>query len=511
MDGNTSFTVTRTQLMWAICLPLAVILGYLLADPITNGTLAVLVMLGTILCVPIILRWHHPLLVICWNASIVFNRFSESIYLWMFLAVVGFIIGILNRATHQRYQFLVPRSVLWPSAFLALVALFTAGITGGLGMRIFGSDQYGGRSYFFILFALLGMYALAGQRIPLKWARTSVFLYFLAGATFAAGNIIYMLGPMAYPLFAFVPATQAYGQAVGEANLLSQNAVRIGGFGLASAAVVAACMAKWGFRGVFTLRRPYRALILIAVIGVGMYSGFRSSLVLTLMVLGAVWWLEGLRYRQTLVLGMALGGAALICVMPFVSHLPLPVQRSLSFLPVTVHPSVRTDSQTSTEWRIEMWQAILPEVPHCLVIGRGYALDPTQMDLGFKSHLRGLGQQWDLAALTGDFHNGLLSLIIPLGGLGVIAFAWLLYAGGRVLYQNYQFGLPQLKLANRFIFAYFLARIAFFVLVFGSFYLDLCVFTGLIGLSLSLNGGVSRPAPALPEAEPVFGTEGAEK
>lgn len=510
MDSNSSFTVTRTQLMWAVCLPVAVIVGYLLADPVANGSMAVLVMLGTVLCVPIILRWHHPLLVLCWNAAIVFNYFSDSVYFWMFLAVVGFTIGILNRATNPRYQFLVPRSVLWPAVFLGGVVVFTAVLTGGLGMRILGSEQYGGRSYFYILFALLGMFALAGQRIPLKWARTSVFLFFLAGATCAAGNILYMIGPVAYPLFAFFPLTQAYGQAVTENNLLTQNAVRIGGFGLASAAVVAAFMARWGFRGVFTLRRPHRILIPITVIGIGAYSGFRSSLILTILLVAAVWWLEGREHRQTLVAGLAMGVVAALCILPFVSHLPLPVQRSLSFLPVPVHPSVRVDTQSSTEWRVAMWQEVLPQVPRSLVVGRGYALDPNEMDLGFKSHMRGIGRQWDLAALTGDFHNGFLSLIIPLGGLGVIAFIWLLYAGGRVLYQNYRFGLPELQVANRFILAYFFVRLVYFLLVFGSFYQDLCVFTGLIGLSLSLNGGVSSPAPAPPEAEHDFGMQDAE-
>jgi O-antigen ligase len=511
MDNHPSFSVTRTQMAWAICLPLAVVVGYLLADPVTYGSMAVLVMLASVLCVPIILRWHHPLLVVLWNATIIFNYVSESIYLWMFLAVIGFLIGILNRATNPHYRFLVPRFVLWPTLFLALVTVLTALFTGGLGMRLFGSAQYGGRSYFYILFGLLGMFALASQRIPLKWARTSVFLFFLAGATYAAGNIIYMIGPVAYPLFAFFPLTQAYGQAVSESNLLSQNATRIGGFGLASASVVAAFLSIWGFRGVFGLRSLHRALLVLAVIGVGASSGFRSSLILAVMVVATVWWLESRDNRQTLIVGMGAAVVAVACVLPFVSHLPLSVQRSLSFLPVPVNPVVRLDTQASTEWRVKMWQDVLPEVPKRALVGRGYALDPAEMNLSYESHRRGLGQQWELAALTGDFHNGFLSTIIPLGGVGVLGFAWLLIAGGRVLHHNYRFGAPELLFINRFIYAYFLVRIAYFVLVFGSFYQDLCLFTGLIGLSLSLNGGVSRPAlPTAPDGLTV-GMGGAEE
>jgi hypothetical protein len=39
---------------------------------------------------------------------------------------------------------------------------------------------------------------------------------------------------------------------------------------------------------------------------------------------------------------------------------------------------------------------------------------------------------------------------------------------------------------------------AVFILVFGSFSLDFCAFTGRVGLGLSLNGGVSQPEAAGP-------------
>jgi hypothetical protein len=44
------------------------------------------------------------------------------------------------------------------------------------------------------------------------------------------------------------------------------------------------------------------------------------------------------------------------------------------------------------------------------------------------------------AIVTGDFHNGPLSLVLPFGLSGVIGFIWFLVAGGRVLYLLLELG-----------------------------------------------------------------------
>jgi hypothetical protein len=53
-----------------------------------------------------------------------------------------------------------------------------------------------------------------------------------------------------------------------------------------------------------------------------------------------------------------------------------------------------------------------------------------------------------------------------------------------------------LKRINTFLLAHFVAKVLFYFLIYGSFHSDLAVFTGLIGLSIAINGGVQVPAPA---------------
>ncbi len=101
-----------------------------------------------------------------------------------------------------------------------------------------------------------------------------------------------------------------------------------------------------------------------------------------------------------------------------------------------------------------------------------------------------------MAVTAGDYHSGGLSLLIPFGALGVVAFLWLLAAGIKVLYCNRRYGDPKLRLINDLLMSYFLTQSLFYFFVFGVFDLQLYVFLGILGLSVSLNGGVRRKETA---------------
>jgi len=100
------------------------------------------------------------------------------------------------------------------------------------------------------------------------------------------------------------------------------------------------------------------------------------------------------------------------------------------------------------------------------------------------------------AAVAGDYHNGPLSLLIPFGIYGLVAFVWLAIAGVLYLYKNHKFSDPELRTINAFLFACFTARVVFFFTVFGAISSDLYVFTGILGLSVALNARKNdKPLP----------------
>src|SRR5208283_5557251 len=90
--------------------------------------------------------------------------------------------------------------------------------------------------------------------------------------------------------------------------------------------------------------------------------------------------------------------------------------------------------------------------------------------------------------VVGDFHSGPLSILIPFGLYGAIAFLWFLAAGLRVLHRNWKFGDPALQRVNALLLAAFAGRTVFFFIFFGALHSDIAFFAGLLGLSVALNG-----------------------
>jgi hypothetical protein len=175
----------------------------------------------------------------------------------------------------------------------------------------------------------------------------------------------------------------------------------------------------------------------------------------------------------------------------FADRLPFAVQRTMSILPLDLDYEVRHSAEVSSAWRVEMWKAVLPQVPQYLFKGKGYNLSADDLFMAQVSKARGVGNAWDAYAFTGDYHNGPLSVIIPFGLYGAIAFLWMLIAGARFLYTVYRDGAEELRRINALLLALFLARILMFLFIFGSLYIELYQFTGILGLSVALNANRS--------------------
>ena len=42
---------------------------------------------------------------------------------------------------------------------------------------------------------------------------------------------------------------------------------------------------------------------------------------------------------------------------------------------------VRLDAQNSSDWRVQMWQAVLPQVPEHLLLGKGYFVSASDLKI----------------------------------------------------------------------------------------------------------------------------------
>ncbi|MDB6019017.1 MAG: O-Antigen ligase [Pedosphaera sp.] len=493
---SNSFVVPKTHIIYAICLPLAVLVGYFLAD-LDSGSMAVVVLVLSVLSIPLLMRWHHLFVIMSWNATCCLFFLPGKPYLWMLAAVISFFFSLLNRSVRQNLGFIQAPGVARSLIFLAAVVFATAFLTGGAGLRVFGAESFGGKKYVYVIMAIVGYFALAGQRIDAKRAGWYVAIFFLSTLAILFGYVFVIGGSsfgMFYELFPTDTAIQETGSA-----FLTEGIVRFGALSIVMGGVFAFVMARYGIRGLLDLTRPWRLLLFsLAVVG-SLFCGFRSIIINFFLIVVCMFYFEGLFRTRYFVMVLAGGLLAGALALPFVHKMPLSVQRTLSFLPINVDQLARADAEGSTAWRLDMWKEALPEVPKHLLLGKGYAIDPDDLFMSSVSAYRGFALGSEGSKVSGDYHSGPLSLIIPFGLFGVGAFLWFLCAALRVLYQNYRFGGLALQNVNTFLLAYFIVQIVSFFFIFGSLYSGLSMFTGLVGLSVSLNGGTCRPPEATAE------------
>ena len=501
--------------MYGVCLPLAVLIGYVLAEPLDSASMAVVTLVICVLSVPLVMRWHHPMLVFSCNAWVVFFFLPGRPPLWMGFAFASLSLSLINRSLGHNLKFFQARSVSYSLLFLGLVTLATAFMTEGIGFRFLGGSNFGGKKYAFLFAAIMVYFALVAQPIPRNRAYLYIGLFFLSSLI----PLISYLGLLGGPVFGFLadlfPLQSTLenlesGDFVGAGFGSSDVINRLTDLAEVGKGVLCYVLARHGVRGLLDLRRPWRMGIFLAALVASLLSGFRSSLILFLLTFAVMFCLERLyrtRYMAMLIGVFVLAAAILV---PNVTRLPSSVQRALSFLPINVDPVAKEDAKGSTTWRVEMWKELLPDVPRYLIKGRGYSLNPDDIYLVSQAARMGRASPYEFAMVTGDYHSGPLSVIIPLGAWGVIAFLWFLGASLHALYCNFRYGDPYLYRINVLLFAYFIVQTFLFFVVFGSLYSDLLVFAGLVGMSVSLNGGIAKPKPEEPEplpeeeAEPAY-------
>lgn len=515
---SNALNIIRSLVIYSLCLPLAIYLGYSLAMPMDMASFTIVVVALFLPLLPVLLRWHHLLLFACWNTSMVLFFLPGRPNLWMIMTGVSLVLSILQHILNRNIKILSVPSLTRPLIFLALVILITAKLTGGFGLRTMGGESMGGKRYIMLLGAIMGYFAMSCYRVPEGKARGYVALFLLSTLTAIIGSLAPFINPIFYRIYLLFPVDNImalYGD--GGVEGLS---FRLSGLTFACLAIVSFVLARHGVRGLFVLsepwsfvpfrlrggfglNHPWRLLVFLAMIWVTLMGGYRSVAIILALTFGFQFYFEGL-FRTRLLPVLVLGGVlALAISLPMVNRLPVTIQRSLSFLPVEVNAEARYAAEASSEWRLRIWREVLPLVPQYLILGKGYAINPLELEMVTDNAARTGGDSGEGSIMVGGYHNGPLSVIIPLGIFGALGVLWFLGAGFRVLLSNFRHGDVDLLQINTFLLSYFLARVVEFCVVFGSLTDELTIFTGLIGLSVSLNGGLRKPAPVVVE-KPAF-------
>jgi hypothetical protein len=483
----------RTVILYAICAALAIFIGLLMTNPLTYSSLGFMGFMGAILLLPILLKWHHPLMIIFWGAPISMFFIKGSPAITLVMIAISLTISVVERTVNPNRRFIKVPQVSWPLFCMIGVVLLTAKLTGGIGLKAFGSDVYGGKKYVFLIVSILGYFALTAHPIPPKRARLYVALYFAAGILGVISDLYPVTPGFLHPVFWFI---HPYTVDVASFQL---GTTRFAGTGWAATAAINALIAYYGLRGIFLAGKLWRPIVFFICMALIFVGGFRSALILTLATITLQFFLEGLHRTGLLIFACIFSLACAGAIIPLAPHLPFTFQRTLAFLPedwVHLSTSARGDAQSSLDWRLDMWQALLPQIPKYLLLGKGYAI--TMEDWSAISEQQALNPadaSQDPLAISGDYHSGPLSVIIPFGIWGVLTFSWFLIASTWVVHRNYRYCQPELKTLNTFLFTVYVIQVIDFLFLFGALSGSIAGFAGILGLSVCINHGVCRVPP----------------
>ena len=360
-----------------------------------------------------------------------------------------------------------------------------------------------------MIFAGIVVYfALISRRVPLKYAKLYLALYFLSGLLCFIGDLYTFMPSWTRFIFWILPP---------DANVFYNSGnvqfgeTRLAGFSTSGGALALLLLAVYGIRGIFLEGKLWRLPLFVLSVAAIFLGGYRAGITSVAIVFVVQFFLEGLHRTKMLPLFAFLGVCGLAALVPLASKLPFTAQRTIAFIPgLHLSTDPRDSAQASVDWRMQMWTALWPQVSQHLLLGKGLAIHPEDYNsmMGYEASMATAEGKFDPGqnslALSYDYHNGPLSVLIPFGIWGAFAFLWFMIAGLRVMYLNLRHGDAAVRTVNCFLFAYFIACFALFFIG-GAISGDLMKFASLVGLSISLNGGVRRPAPeSVPFRQPVF-------
>ena len=401
----------------------------------------------------------------------------QAYHLFAFGFVIVMIANrIITKETRQKWTW--SRGFVY--LFLALL-LFTAFVR-GFGLRVFGGSSWGGMAYI-QLFIMAGL-LLVGDSVTLttrQW-RNSIIVMLLLSALPALAQLVFQLSNgKIYFQYNFIRAEIPALVGSLRASQTDTGVVRynlLAGFGQN---LLAIALVLFPFRGKYKFF--VSALIVISVI-LGMISGFRSSLLITVGVLMLYVLLQGRGRRVTGLI--AVGGACLLLLLaitPFARHLPMSMQRTLSIIPfIDVSLEARADALGSSLWRVEIWRQAWLQVPDYLLIGKGLAINPEDLSAM-------MGMRTDsvtMALMSHTYHNGPLALLLDLGVLGLVVGSGFLIASSIEFYKRLSTPIedPLLRRAYCFYTAYYIYQVLNFFFIYG----DLQSFTMMFMFSAILWG-----------------------
>jgi len=343
-----------------------------------------------------------------------------------------------------------------------------------MGLRSMSSSTVGARPYMEIGLAALAYLIISNQSLSVKKARNLVLLVVGSAAVLSLGNILAAKTNLGWTIgYINSDWSPAAGEGFGELRVTVERV------SMYSAVAGMTLMYLFSLGNPLTTLNPLKwskfTLLVAAALGI-LVSGFRSAVVLYSIAFLISTYLYGRMRALTLV--ATLGGVmlTLVIVANTVYPLPLPIQRSLSFLPGEWDRIAEQDAEQSGEWRFEMWEVALTsdEMIKNKWLGDGFGFSAREMAVLENARMGGESQAHvafhEHMMISGGFHSGPISSMRYVGILGFFIYLALSIAMAIVFYRSSKQAIKS-PFAVPFLFfgLYWIIHPMYFVFIFGQY------------------------------------------
>ncbi len=415
----------RRVLIAGLACVVAVVAGVMLADQpyLIFAGLAGLLYVGTLTVNARALAW---LVIALQPAALIVPFFPGRPFWWELCALLAWpsllAYGLVNRRKIEAVSF--DRAERWALAALAGYLVVLAGLMAyrGVGFRAFGGAQMGGRFYTQqLILAILPLLMLTAD-LSKKHLMRAVAVGWVMALTYLVSDFSFSLGggTMQRILYFFELPTDALNFELGY-EITGMR--RYQSLWYAAAAGLACLWTLVPLRDLLGRYAWFLAPLMIGLLGLGLGSGHRTLLIVTLTTLFLLTFFQRFWTTGRVVLAVVAVSGGVGALYAVADQLPMPVQRSISFLPgIDVLPLADRDASDTLRDRLEILELAIDDIPRYALVGRGFGMERFDQLPGDAVN----SGVW-LAYVNGYFYNGTLGLLLKTGVPGLLltsVFVW---------------------------------------------------------------------------------------
>ena len=298
----------------------------------------------------------------------------------------------------------------------------------GVGFRAFGGEQMGGRFYVQQVVLSILPVLMASTMVSRRQLVTAVCAGWILSATYMVSDFSFIYGGATQKiLYFFEVPTDAINFQIG---FEATGVRRFQSLWCVGVALLSALLAWMPLRDIFGRRIWIGLPIGLGAVALALVSGHRTAFIQAVITVGLLslfqkFWTP-LRVLSVMFL-IAIGGVTLYV---YADHFPLPIQRSISFLPgIKIDPLARDNAVDTLNDRVEVLKLAINDIPKYWLIGRGFGMDRFDV-LPSDSYVSGVWQMY----VNGYFYNGLIGSLLKLGVVGFVCTGFFIICISRMAF-----------------------------------------------------------------------------